>query len=75
MPYISFERNEDADVGIMWSDFITAVGVFVGTNGGKSTVKNIAMSFNTTPELVREAIDAHYWLVASADGTVFADGD
>jgi len=49
---------------VMFENFITAVGIYVYTNedNRKVSIADIAMTFNTTPELVREAVAAHPWL-------------
>ncbi len=67
--FTQFERDNNATVGVMFRDFVTAVGMFVYTNGEERrvTVADVALAFNTTPELVREAVADHYWLLASDD--------
>jgi hypothetical protein len=64
MPFTDFERDPEATTGVMWSDFVTAVGIWVYTNEDltRLSVAEAALAFNTTPELVREAIDEHPWL-------------
>lgn len=64
MAFTSFERDPDAEVGVMWDGFLTAVSVFVYTNEDtrRVTVADVALAFNTTPELVREAVAEHPWL-------------
>lgn len=81
--FVQFERDQDASVGVMWRDFVTAVGIAVYTNEGTGrsvTVAYLATIFNTTPELVREAIDEHPWLFSeqnddSARQVVMSDGE
>jgi hypothetical protein len=68
-PFTEFERDPDADVGVMWDHFITAIGIWVYVNSGhrEVTVAEAALTFNTTPDLVREAVATHPWLFASDD--------
>lgn len=67
--FTEFERNKSAGVGVMFDDFVTAVGMYVYTNEGKRdvSVADVALAFNTTPELVREAVEDHPWLVSYDD--------
>lgn len=62
--FTEFERDKSTGLGVMFEDFITAVGLYVYTNEDSRTVSiaETAMTFNTTPELVREAVAAHPWL-------------
>lgn len=72
--FTDFERDPDARIGVMWSDFTTAVAMLVYTNGS-SHVDVAALAFNTTPALVREAAEQHPWLFVHADGTIESDGE
>lgn len=67
--FTDFERDTSADVGVMFDHFITAVGIYVQTNedARKVTVADVALAFNTTPELAREAVEAHPWLFTAHD--------
>ena len=65
--FTQFERDKDVGVGVMFEDFITAVGMMVYTNERKVSVADLALAFNTTPDLVREAVDAHPWLYTHND--------
>ena len=63
--FTEFERDPDADVGVMFEDFIKAVGIFVYTNENAHrsvNIADVATAFNTTPDLVREAVAIHPWL-------------
>lgn len=62
--FTEFERDKTASSGVMFEDFITAVGTYVYTNEGdyQVSVADVAQAFNTSVELVREAVDAHPWL-------------
>lgn len=62
--FTQFERDKSVGLGVMFDDFITAVGIYVYTNEGVRavTVSDVVMTFNTTPQLVREAVAAHPWL-------------
>ena len=78
--FTDFERGED--LGVQWSDFVTAVGVYVYVNekNGEPTIACIARAFNTTPDLVREAVEEHPWLYSDHDDdpqlqTVGSDGE
>lgn len=68
--FTNFERDENAEIGVMWRSFVTAVGIYVYTNEGarKVSVADVALAFNTTPELAREAVQEHPWLCCGADG-------
>jgi len=67
--FTDFEREKNAGVGVMFDDFVTAVGMYVYTNEGKRdvSVADVALTFNTTPELVREAVEDHPWLFCHDD--------
>lgn len=67
--FTEFERDPDECVGVMFEHFITAVGMYVYTNEAARPVSiaDTALAFNTTPELAREAVDAHPWIFASGD--------
>jgi hypothetical protein len=73
--FTQFERDKEAGVGVMFEDFITAVGMMVYTNERTVTVSDLALAFNTTPELVREAAEAHPWLLVRDDGSIESDGE
>lgn len=63
--FTEFERDQNADYGVMWHDFVSAVGIWVYTNElseARPTIGAIACAFNTTPEIAREAVDDHAWL-------------
>lgn len=58
-PFTDFERDPN-EVGIHWDHFITALGIWTYLNESRGvTVAEAAMVFNTTPDLVREAISDH----------------
>lgn len=73
--------DDDADVGIRSKDFSLALHVWVNMSCRKVTVAEAALTFNTTPELVREGVKGAYWLcLYEADGdpmkqTIEADGE
>lgn len=78
--FTEFERDKEAGVGVMFEDFITAVGMMVYTNERKVTVAEVALAFNTTPDLVREAVAEHPWLYTDhnadpAQQTIESDGE
>ena len=67
--FTDFERDESASTGVMWDHFVIAVAMYVYTNDGvyAVSVADVAETFNTTPALVREAVDEHPWLYRSQD--------
>ena len=67
--FIEFERDPEAETGVMWDRFVVAVEIYVYTNQGEFAVSvaDVAETFNTTPALVREAVDEHPWLFRSGD--------
>ena len=76
-----FERDAEK-MGVMFHDFVTAVGIYTYTNEGDRTVTiaDIATAFNTTPDLAREAVGDHPWLVSHHNDdptkqTVESDGE
>lgn len=44
-----------------------AIGVWLALNGGQQTVATIATAFNLTPAMIREAVEADYWLFLTPD--------
>lgn len=60
-PFTDFERDDSAEIGVMWRDFVSAIGIWVYVNedGHKPTIAEAALVFNTTPDLVREAVSKH----------------
>ena len=62
--FTEFERDDAIGVGVMFENFVTAVGIYVYTNEDirKVSIADVAITFNTTPELVREAVATHPWL-------------
>jgi len=80
--FTAFERDDNADTGVMWGSFVTAIAIWVYVNGGQRTltVAEAALAFNTTPELVREAVAEHPWLYSPhhddpAKQTIESDGE
>lgn len=67
--FTEFERDKSTGIGVMFEDFITAVGMLVYTNEDERflSIADVAMTFNTTPELVREAVAEHPWLFSHHD--------
>lgn len=75
--FTDFERDREAECGVMWDDFVRALAVWVYCNESgerRPTVADAALAFNTTPELVREAIGEHIYLYLGADDTIESDG-
>lgn len=82
MTFTEFTREEHPTSGVMWKDFITAIGIWVYVNEAERTltIAEASMVFNTTPDLVREAVAAHPWLFSqpAADPTqqtIESDGE
>ena len=76
--FTEFERDPDALVGVMWEQFTTALGIWVYTNadvGRELTVTEAATVFNTTPELVREAVEDNPWLFHPDDAKLLIESD
>ena len=44
-----------------------AIGVWLALNGEKQTVATIATVFNLPPAMIREAVEADYWLFLSPE--------
>ena len=44
-----------------------AIGVWLALNGGKQTVAAIAPVFTLPPAMIREAVEADYWLFLSPE--------
>lgn len=81
-PFTEFERDPDVGVGVMWEQFITAVGIWVYTNENarRPTIAEAALAFNTTVDLIREAVDDHPWLYSPPDADpakqeIWSDGE
>lgn len=56
--------DDDGEAGIRRTDFANAVSCwsFMQKKETLTTVAEVAMAFNTTPELVRQAVEDHYWM-------------
>jgi len=56
--------DDDGEAGIHRQEFATAVSVwsFMQNSEKQTTVADVALAFNTTPELVRQAVEDHYWM-------------
>ena len=55
--------EEDADSGIMWSSIAGAIQTWCGMNyGGERTVAEAARVFNTSPDVIHEAVEYGYWM-------------
>ncbi|HIV78225.1 MAG TPA: hypothetical protein H9899_11960 [Candidatus Sphingomonas excrementigallinarum] len=57
-----------------------AIGVWLALNGGQQTVATIATAFNLSPAMIREAVEADYWLFLSpeegaADDATFVESE
>lgn len=80
--FTEFERDPSASTGVMFEHFVTAVGIYVYVNEGarRVSIADVAMTFNTTPDLAREAVAAHPWLYSSHNDdptkqTIESDGE
>lgn len=56
--------DDDGEAGVHRQDFANAVSIwsFMQNKETQTTVADVALAFNTTPELVRQAVEDHYWL-------------
>lgn len=61
--------DDDDDAGIHLGDFSTAISVwsFMQNSEKPQSVADVALAFNTTPELVRRGVTDHYWLFLSPE--------
>ena len=61
-PYTQILEDDDEEPGIHRRTLATALGCWIGMNGGRRTVAEAALVFNTTQALIQQAIEDHYWL-------------
>lgn len=77
-PFTDFEHDTNATTGVMWKQFITAIGIWVYCNeasGRMPTVAEAALAFNTTPKLVCDAVLEHPWLDYDDKLQIWSDGE
>lgn len=64
-----FVQHDSDEAGIAWLDFLGALQVwsFMRLERGdeKVTVRQAADEFGVTAEVIREAVDQHYWMFLS----------
>lgn len=61
--YTDIMPDDDTEAGIHRQDFANAVSTWSWMQQRETTVAEAAATFNTTPELVRQAIDDHHWML------------
>lgn len=63
-PFTEILPNDDPEAGVHRQDFANAISVwsFMQNKETLASVAEVALAFNTTPELVRQAVEDHYWL-------------
>lgn len=60
------EEGEDDRSGNPGANVVgSAIVVWLALNGGRQTVATIATVFNLSPAMIREAVEADYWLFLS----------
>ncbi len=66
-PFTDFERDTETP-GVHWEHFVTAVGIWTYVRPDAApTVADAASAFNTTADLVREAVSDHPWIFCNDD--------
>jgi hypothetical protein len=56
----SFARP-DEEAGVRWDDFVKAVSIYCFMNEDTISVRDAAEAFNTTDDVIREAVEDSYW--------------
>lgn len=58
-----FKADDDEEPGISLMDFANAMQVWEGMQQGRPvSVSEAAATFNVSPDLVRQAVEHHYWM-------------
>ena len=59
-----FFKTDDDEAGIPWDNFITALQVwsFMSHGDKQVTVRQAADEFGVTDDVIRAAVDEHYWM-------------
>lgn len=68
-PYTEIIPDEECEAGISRTQFANAVSTWVWMQQRPITVAAAALSFNTTPELIAQAVEDHYWMFLGGDAT------
>ncbi len=55
--------------------FANAVQVWALAQERRATVEEAALTFNTTPQVIRQAVEHHYWMYLAADGVIGHEGE
>ncbi len=64
----------DDDGACQADQFSRAINVWIGCQAARDiTVNEVALSFNATPDVIREAVELHPWLCLIGD-IIEADG-
>ncbi|WP_276200352.1 hypothetical protein [Chelatococcus sp. XZ-Ab1] len=58
-------QQDDDEAGLHFDDFANAVQIWSFMQDGKTTVRQAADVFNTTDDVIREAVERHYWMFLS----------
>jgi hypothetical protein len=64
VPYIDILEDDDHEPGIHRREFAEAVSVWAWMTGQHDprSVAEASLTFNTTPDMIRRAIDDHAWM-------------
>lgn len=62
--YTEIQSDDDGEPGIHRADFANAVSTWSWMQQRPTSVAEAAMTFNTTPEIIRQAVEDHYWMAA-----------
>jgi hypothetical protein len=65
--YTEILSDENEDAGIHRTQFSNAVSTWVWMQQRPITVMAAAISFNTTPDLIEQAVSDHYWMFLGGD--------
>lgn len=59
-----FFIDGDGEAGIPWDNFVTALQVwsFMHPGDKQVTVREAADAFDVTDEVIRQAVNEHYWM-------------
>lgn len=60
-----FFMTDDDEAGIPWDNFVTALQVwsYMRPSDKQLTVRQAADEFGVTDEVIRAAVDEHYWML------------
>lgn len=66
--------DPDDEAGVFMSGLGAALVTWAAMQDRKMTVNEAAKAFNTTPEIIVEAVDDAMWISVENDGTLELDG-